>query len=125
MLHWLRSDRIDPLVHNQVALLGFAFMLNKVRPGRSDGSLPEDQFVDSHYRDLMDDPAEAIRKIYEQAGLPWPKDHDATLRTYLRDEPKGRFGAHEYELDALGLDEESIRSTYADYVDYYGVERED
>lgn len=125
MIQWLRSDNVDPKLHGQLALHGFAFMLEKVRAGREDGSLPNDQIVDSHYRDLMSDPAAAIRKIYDRAALPWPKGHEDVLRAYLRDKPKGKFGRHEYTLAEYGLSESIVESTYASYVDHYGIEREE
>ena len=124
MLRWLRSDAVDPRAQGQVALLGFAFMLDQVRRFRSEGILPDDHFVDSHYLDLMADPGAAIRKIYSRAGLDWPVGHEDTIRSYLRDKPKGKFGKHEYRLEEYGLDEQTVRTTYADYVSHHGIESE-
>ena len=125
LLHWLRSDVVDPMVYGQVALHGFAFMLNQVRTGRRDGMLPADQFVDSHYQDLIADPAAAVRRVYDQAGLEWPADHDDRIRAYLRDKPKGKFGKHVYSLSDYGLKDEDVTAAYADYVEHYQVAMED
>ena len=43
---------------------------------------------------------------------------------YLRDKPKGKFGKHEYTLAEYGLDEKMVRATYAEYIEYYGIETE-
>lgn len=124
MLHWLRSDDLDPRRYGQLALGGFAYMLNSVMDQRKAGDLPDDQFVDSHYLELIQDPVAAIRKIYERGGLDWPVGHDERIRAYLRDKPKGKFGKHQYSLEEYGLDEQTVASTYAAYVDYYGIARE-
>ena len=89
MLHWLRSDDLDPKVYGQLALGGFSYMLNRVISQREAAELPNDQFVDSHYLDLIEDPVAAIEKIYEKADLAWPTGHDERIRAYLRDKPKG------------------------------------
>ncbi|MBJ21579.1 MAG: sulfotransferase [bacterium] len=124
MLHWLRSDDLDPVVYGQLALGGFSYMLNHVMEQRQAGELPNDQFVDSQYLDLIDDPVAAIEKIYDRSGLDWPVGHSDRIHAYLRDKPKGKFGTHRYSLDEYGLNEESVANTYAAYVDYYGISRE-
>lgn len=124
LLHWLRSDHVDPLVHGQVALAGFAFMLGSVIDGRDGGTLPEDQIVDSHYLDLIEDPVAAIEKIYDQAGLAWPEGHAERIRTYLRDKPKGKHGKHQYSLEEYGIDPSAVDAAYSRYVERYGVRAE-
>ncbi len=78
----------------------------------------------SPYIDLISDPSTAIHKVYDHAGLGWPVGHDETIKAYLRDKPKGKFGKHEYSLEEYGLNEELVRSTYADYIAHYGIEPE-
>ena len=124
MLHWLRSDAVDPKVYGQLALGGFSFMLGQVMDQRSEGVLPDAQFVDSHYLDLINDPVAAIRKIYGLAELDWPEGHEDRIRAYLRDKPKGKFGRHRYSLEEYGLDAQRVEDAYAPYVEHYGIARE-
>ena len=124
LLHWLRSDDVDPKIFGQLALGGFSYMLNGVMDMRKTLELPDSQFVDSHYLDLIADPVAAIQKIYRLAGLEWPKGHDDRIRGYLRDKPKGKFGKHQYSLDEYGLNSQAIDEAYARYVEYYGVASE-
>ena len=121
MLKWLRSDSVDLAVQGQIALQGFSYMLNEVHRLRTAGELPDAQFVDSHYLDLLADPAAALRKIYSQAGLDWPDNHDETVVAYLRDKPKGKFGKHEYALEEYSLTERAVDDAYAGYVEAYSV----
>ncbi len=124
MLHWLRSDAVDPRFYGQLALAGFSFMVKNVMALRRKGVLPDDQFVDSHYLDLIEDPVAAIRKIYDRAGLAWPRGHADRITAYLRDKPKGKFGRHRYSLEEYGLDRPAVDAAYAEYVDYYGIRSE-
>ena len=124
MLQWLRSEAVDPMLHGQLALGGFGMMLNGVKDLRKAGRLPDDQIIDSHFADLMQDPVAAIRKIYDAAGLDWPEGHGERITGYLRDKPKGKHGAHAYSLEAYGLDAAAVDAVYADYVDHYGIARE-
>jgi len=125
MLHWLRTDAVDPTTFGQLALGGFSFMLNNVMEQRRAGELPDAQFVDSHFLDLMDDPIAALRKVYDRAGLDWTEGHAERITAYLRDKPKGKHGKHEYTLEEYGLDATTVDAAYANYVDYYGIRRED
>lgn len=124
MLQWLRTDAVDPLVQGQIALGGFSFMLNAVIEGRAGGELPETRFVDSHYLDLIRDPVDAIRRIYERAELDWPDGHADRITAYLHDKPRGKHGAHAYTLEEYGLDEAMVEGAYARYVAHYGIEAE-
>lgn len=124
MLNWLRCEGTQKEMQGQLALLGFAGMLGLSRSLRESGAVPDEQFVDILYKDLVTKPAEALRKLYAGAGLAWPEGHDEIVTGYLRDKPKGKFGKHEYTLEEYGLSEEVVRSTYADYVAHYGIEAE-
>ena len=57
--------------------------------------------------------------------MPWPDGHEERIRKYLRDKPKGKFGAHRYDFADFGLEPGAIRETYAGYVEHYGIARED
>jgi hypothetical protein len=125
MLRWLRSEEVDPIAQGLMAQHGFGFMLDQVRQQRVDGTIPDDQIVDTRYRDLIAEPAAAVRKIYDRVGLGWPDGHEDVIIGYLRDKPRGKFGSHEYDFATYGLDPDEVRKTYASYVDYYGVVEEE
>ena len=124
-VRWLRSDTVDVLAHGQAAKLGFGFALTNAIEQRRSGAVPDSQFVDSHYTDLMADPPAAMRRIYEALELPWPDGHDEVIRAYLRDKPKAKFGKHEYRFEDFGLDADDVRKHYAAYVEHYGVATEE
>jgi hypothetical protein len=91
---------------------------------RADGSVPADRIVDSHFLDLMDDPVANLHGLYEQLGLDWPAGHDTRIRDYLAHKPRAKHGAHTYTFESVGLDEDHVRATFADYVAHYGITEE-
>ena len=48
-------------------------------------------------------------------------EHDAVVGDYLARKPKGKHGAHNYTFAEVGLDEASVRATFARYVAHYGI----
>ncbi len=48
----------------------------------------------------------------------------AAIGEHLTAHPKGRFGAHRYDLADFGLDEAELRSTFAAYAERYEVAEE-
>ena len=69
-------------------------------------------------------PVANVHGLYEQLGLDWPAGHDARIRDYLAAKPKGKHGEHRYSFDAVGLDEDHVRATFAAYVAHYGITEE-
>jgi hypothetical protein len=86
--------------------------------------IPRSQIVDSHFLDLMADPVAALRRLYEELELNWPSGHDATVSAYVAAKPQGKHGAHQYSFSDVGLDEASVRATFARYVEHYGITQE-
>lgn len=123
-LRFMRSDAVDVAQQGQVALGTFKYLLELGVQLRKAGALPEKQIVDSHYLDLMSDPVANLRRIYEQLALAWPNGHDERIRTYLREKPKAKFGAHTYKYEELGLDVAVVREQFAAYVAHYGIRAE-
>ena len=54
----------------------------------------------------------------------WPANHDRAVRDYLAAKPKGKHGEHRYTFADVGLDEDSVRATFARYVAHYGITEE-
>jgi hypothetical protein len=123
-LRFMRSDSVDVAQQGQVALGTFKYLLELGMQLRKAGALPERQIVDSQYLDLMSDPVANLQRIYERLGLAWPSEHGERVRTYLREKPKAKFGAHTFKYEELGLDVNVVREQYAPYVAHYGIRAE-
>jgi hypothetical protein len=123
-VRFMRSDNVDVQLMATTMQLTYEMFLNNTISERADGTVPDDRIVDSHFVDLMADPVAALQRTYEQLGLAWPKGHDRVITDYLRAKPKGKHGSHSYTLADVGLDEDSVRATFKDYVGHYGIAEE-
>ena len=123
----LRSMRyeevdIDPIV--PFVSLGYGYLLDSVMDDRDNGRLPDDQFVDVRYADLMSDPVETVAAVYRSIGVEPPADLAERVTSHLEARPKGRRGAHRYSLSDTGLDESAERVRFERYADRYSVPNE-
>jgi hypothetical protein len=116
-VRWERSDLAE--LPNP-AEAGMGELLVNLMNRRKNGELPE-RIVDSHFKELMADPAAAVEKIYGQMNRPFLGEHADAIRNYIANKPKGKFGKHKYSPEQWGFQPEEIRRKCIDYTDYYGV----
>jgi hypothetical protein len=124
VLRFMRSDRDVRRELGPMLEITYQLFLEQVIAQRADGTVPDDQIVDTHFLDLMSDPVAMLRRVYEQLGYDWPKGHDLAITGYLDAKPKAKHGAHTYSYADLGLDDAHLRATFAPYVAHYGITEE-
>lgn len=84
----------------------------------------EDRVIDVHYADLMTQPIEAMRKLYQALGDEFTAEAEAGMQAWLDDNPQDKFGKHEYNLTKFGLSEATVRPAFERYLGRYDVARE-
>ena len=47
------------------------------------------------------------------------------MRTWREENPKGKRGTHDYDLDDYGLDRETVADAFADYTERFDIPSED
>ena len=124
VLRFMRSDVVDVEALGPMMEITYQMFLEGAIAQRSDGSVPADRIVDSHFVDLMADPVTQVHRLYDQLGFEWPAGHDARIRDYLASKPRAKHGTHSYTFEAVGLDEDHVRATFANYVAHYGITEE-
>ncbi len=124
VLRFTRSDAVDAVGLGPLMELTYQMFLEQVIDQCENGTIPNDRIVDSHFVDLMADPVGSLHRLYDELDLEWPTNHDRRVRDYLAAKPKGKHGEHRYSFADVGLDEESVRATFARYVSYYGITEE-
>ena len=80
------------------------------------------QFTDIHFEEVIDDPVVALRGAYGRLGMQWSDDLEARMRAFLHNNPRGKHGAHRYQLADFGLELGEIRERFRGYCEEYGVE---
>lgn len=79
---------------------------------------------DLHYADLMADPMAAISKVYQHFNEPLSAAAENAMQRYIHDNPKGKYGRHDYSLEEYGLTEKEINNRFADYCERFNVRKE-
>ncbi|MBW2423448.1 MAG: sulfotransferase [Deltaproteobacteria bacterium] len=122
---WMRTREVDP---EQVRLaFGPAYyepQLYEVMRLRDEGGLPAGQFYDVRFQDLMQEPFETLRGIYDYFGWEYTAEAESRMRSYLEHKPRGKFGRHFYSFRDLGLDLETERARYQRYQERFDVPSE-
>ena len=96
--------------------------LNRIMDARD--RLGEDRIVDVHYADIMRRPIETMRQLYAALGDDFTPEAEGGMQAWLDDNPQGKFGRHEYQLDQFGLTPEGVRKRFDRYLSRYVVEPE-
>jgi hypothetical protein len=120
----MRSETDQRLVLGPIMEMTYQLFLEQVIAQRTDGTVPDDQIVDTHFLELMSDPVAMLHRVYDQLGYEWPAGHDRAITAYLAAKPKAKHGAHTYSYGDLGLDDDHVRATFAPYVAHYGITEE-
>jgi hypothetical protein len=123
-LRFMRSDAVDVASLASTLEMMYQMFLEGTMTAIEECAIPADRVVHAHFVDLMADPVSTLRRTYDRLELRWPVGHEAVVTRYLRDKPKDRHGAHVYSLADVGLDESSVKATFANYVEYYGIREE-
>lgn len=82
--------------------------------------LPADRFLDLDYRELVSDPMDSVKRIYEHFGLPLAPQAQTGMQSFLQaDRKKSR--SHRYAPEDFGLSAERIRAHFANYMQRFAI----
>lgn len=87
-------------------------------------ALGEERIIDIHYADLVRQPIESMRSLYQTLGDDFSSEAESGMRAWLAENPQDKFGKHEYTFAQYGLDEASVAALMERYLSRYDVERE-
>jgi hypothetical protein len=76
---------------------------------------------DVYYDQLVADPVDTVRGIYDHYGLAWSGDYEEKLKGYVRDNPQGKHGKHNYSPEDFGLTDIAIARRFAEYSERFGL----
>jgi hypothetical protein len=120
-LKWMRCRHTDPVATAPLLAFGFGALLDSVIEGRAAGRLPDDQFADLRYADLLTDPVGALGGAYDRFGWELSEETRAAVLAHLAARPQGAHGPHQYSLEDFGLDAAEERARFAAYQAHYAV----
>ena len=80
---------------------------------------PAGVVLDLAYREVRDDYAAVVAKVYEFRGLELTERARAAMAAWAGDNEQHKHGLHQYTLDEAGLSTAAIRTGFAEYIDLY------
>jgi hypothetical protein len=123
IVQWLRTEHVDLATLARMIGAVFSAGLGSVSTRRATGDLPY-RFVDVHFQDLLRDPVDAIRRAYAAMERDFRSEHEARIRDYLKQKPRGKFGVHRYTPEEWGFTKDEVRAVLADYIERERIELE-
>ena len=91
---------------------------------RDHANLPAEQTVDITFDDFMADDIAAVERIYRVAGREFTDRIRQQMKEYMREHPRGRFGAIKYNTEELGVDIKTVRKEYGFYMERFRLREE-
>ena len=107
------SDDIDPVDVGRFQTGQTEIWFRRAAEFRQSAASGDATFVDVEYRDLVDDPAAVITRVYAAADLEPPDDPSKFIAAYNAAQPHHAHGVHRYRPADFGLDEKGIRERFA------------
>jgi len=77
------------------------------------------RFFDLRFADFVDDAMASIQAIYDHFGLPLSAQSRAAMADHVEQNPRGKHGAHEYDLVRYGLTDAAVRDRFGWYIDRF------
>ena len=74
----------------------------------------KDNFLDLKFENMIKDPIDEMKKIYEFIGEPFGERTELAIQAW-QEENKHEMGAHKYELADYDLTKEFITENFKDY----------
>jgi len=81
------------------------------------------RFFDLMYRDLIDDPAASVDRVYQHFGIELSAQARQQMKSYLGREREG--GGHSYSPEDFGLSAEQIREQFSDYIEAFNIPQDE
>lgn len=94
-----------------------AYMLKKALAYRQAGA-NQAKFTDLLYQDLVDDSMGQLKRIYNREGE-ISGSLEERFQAAERENPKGKYGVHNYSLSDFGLNREELMKLNTDYYNLY------
>ncbi|XP_013379982.1 uncharacterized protein LOC106151315 [Lingula anatina] len=100
-----------PLFHSGLNMMAF----RKSHPEE------EHRFCDIAYSDIVKDPLNVVKRIYDRFGLELTAEGEAIMAAYIKDNPQNKYGRHHHSLERYQLTKEYILDYFNEYIEFSEV----
>jgi hypothetical protein len=124
-MRWIgRSTYAEPADPRRVAAEAVEHVLRLLRPALQARQTHPERTCDIAYNDLVRDPLETVRGIYDYFGLPLSAQAEQAMRSWLASNSQGRHGRHRYSLEQFGFDPAGVEGLFPGYPECFGLPAE-
>jgi hypothetical protein len=85
----------------------------------------EERFHDVHHRDLIADPMDVVRRVYDFLGYELTPTVAQIIEDWQLVNRSGARGTHTYTAEQFGLSEARLRDDYRHYIDHFDITTEE
>lgn len=82
----------------------------------------DDRFFDMYYHEMMRDPIDVMRRLYDWAGDPLTSETENRMLGWLKEHPQDTYGVNTYSLDEYGLTVDELEPVFTEYLDKFDIE---
>lgn len=118
----MNTELLDQTEMGRLAMWQMRYHVD--RPLRARERIGDERFFHMYYHEMMRDPMDVMRRIYEWADEPLTAETEARMRNWLAEHPQDRFALNAYRLDEYGLTVEALQPIFAEYLDTFDIELE-
>lgn len=113
----LFSEEVDQEVVAEHWVRKNGYMLSKGLEYRADAK-ENARFTDVSYRELVNDTMKVLRRIYKDCGAEVSDELLSIFEASNRQNPKGKYGKHQYNLEEFGIDEVYLKQFTSSYEEF-------
>ena len=81
----------------------------------------EHRFIDIHFAAFQKNPFQVLERLYDFIGEDFTEIARQRMETWRREQPRDKYGIHEYDAHEFGLDRTEIREHFRFYSDRFDV----
>jgi hypothetical protein len=118
----MQPDAVDLKAMGRNAMEQMALHVD--RPLRARDRIGDDRFFHMYYHEMMADPLDVMRRIYDWAGDPLSPEAEAGMRRWLAEHPQDLMGVNSYCLDQYGLTVDMLEPVFAEYLSIFDFQLE-
>ena len=83
--------------------------------------IPDQQILDVLLHEFMDDEVATVKRVYAFADLPLTENTLREMKSFMAENPRGKHGSIEYQLEDFGLDANERRQALRFYQESFAV----
>jgi len=121
VIRGLASDSVDPHMLGRQQFQWWADSLDAAMAARDKHGDKSAQFMDVQFEEILADPVAVLGRAYERFDMPWSDQLERRMRSFLAGNPRGKHGAHQYDLGDFGMSLGQIRERFGRYCSAYDI----